>query len=178
MARRTGSRYLKVLRGGNETARNQLISYLKGERQVTYPARQVNRPPSNLVYVEPFSLPLTAGKKLEEKVNSTRYASITSFVAGFLADTHAAADVVILDRSISPRAVITLGRSAEGTSEISKLTGQRYKKYGGNAVSVPFGKGTGTGEDTVAEVFRIIRTRVKTSAVSNQCSLVPGLDIA
>jgi hypothetical protein len=178
MGRRTGSRYLRILRGGNNTARDQLISYLKGERQVTYAGRQGSRPAPNFVYVDPFALPLQTGKKLEEKVTSTTFATVSSYFSGFVSDTHTAADIVVLDRSISPRAVVTIGRSAAGTSQTSKLTGLRYTSYGGNGVSVPFGKGTGTNEDTVAEVFKIIRTRVKTANAGNMVSLVPGLDIA
>jgi hypothetical protein len=178
MGRRKGYKYKNVWKSGDTAAQNLLIAALRGERKITYPGKEGNRPPSNLVYVEPFALPLVSGKKLEERVNSVAYPTVSSFVAGFVADTHIAADIVVLDRSISPRVMIVTERSATGTKQTSKFTGNPYKDYGGKGVSVPFGKGSGTGQDTVAEVFKIIRERVKAANVANTCSLVPGLDIA
>lgn len=173
MARRR-SRYLGVLRGNNEAARNKLISYFRGDIQVEYPSRQGNRPATREVYVTPFGIPLETGKKLVQDVNNDRWAGVAAFVSGFTAATHTEADQLVVPQLLVPRASITTGRSGTGTAETSKLTGLRYKSYGGQSVSVPFGEGAATDEKSPEAVFTKIFDAVKASNTANLCSFVPA----
>lgn len=176
MARRTGARYLSVLRGKRgAAAKTQLLGYLDGTRQVSYPARAGNRPVREEVWVVPFGIPVTAGVKLAQYVNSVRFGAVTAFVTGFVDNAApAAASQLVLPGINSPRAAITTGRSQTGTSDISKLTGLAYKKYGGDSVSVPFGEGSTAAQKDESSVFRIILGRVKEANAGNSCSFVPG----
>lgn len=173
MARRR-SRYIGILRGSNETARNKLISYFKGEIQVEYTSRQGNRPATLEVYVTPFGIPLETGKKLVQDVNSARWAGVSGFVAGFTDETHAVADQINVPQLLVPRASITTQRTATGTNETSKLTGLRYKSYGGQSVSVPFGAGATAALSTPEAAFTVIFDRVKAASTANLCSFVPA----
>jgi hypothetical protein len=176
MGRRSGSRYLSILRGNRGTAaKTQLLGYLDGTRQVTYPGRAGDRPSKLIVWVVPFGIPLSAGVKLAQSVNSARFPTTEPFVAGFTDKAAPAAGSQIrLPGIASPRAAIITGRSATGTSGTSKLSGLPYKKYGGETVSVPFGEGDTATEKDEDSVFRIIRGRVISQSSRNGCSFVPG----
>jgi hypothetical protein len=176
MARRSGSRYLSVLRGKRgAAAKTQLLSYLDGSRQVTYPARSGNRPAKEVVWVVPFGIPVTAGVKLAQYVNGSRFNTVAAYVAGFIDNAApAVASQLVLPGIRSPRAAITTGRSQAGTSDTSKLTGLQYKKYGGDSVSVPFGEGATATQKDEDSVFRVILGRVKEANAANTCSFVPG----
>lgn len=177
MGRRRGSRYLNILRGSDQEARTRLLGYLQGTNRATYPERQVARPAPVRVFLDPFGLPLAADVKLEDTMYGN-FAAVGSFVTGFTSNTPPAqaANAVKLDRAIAPRVSITTGRTAAGTSRVSQITGRSYKDYGGDTIVVPFGKGSGTDQDTPGEVFRIIRGRVKAASAANLCSLIPGVE--
>lgn len=174
MARRSGTRYLGILRGSDEVARNRLIQYFKGEIKPTYPARSKARPDQQQVFVKPFGIPLTASKVLVQEVNSARFAGVKAFVAGFTDDTATAANQVKLPGLRSPRAVIVTERSATGTSQTSKISGRAYKSAGGKGISVPFGEGETADQKSEEQVFQIILARVKAAQERNTCSFVPG----
>jgi hypothetical protein len=176
MARRSGSRYLSILRGKKgQAAKTQLLGYLDGTRQVSYPSRTGNRPTKEVIWVVPFAIPVAAGVKLAQDVNSARLASVNPFVLGFIDNAEpATGSRLILKGVLAPRAAITTGRSQTGTSDVSKLSGLTYKKYGGDTVSVPFGEGSTAAEKSEDAVFRIIKGRVKEANGSNICSFVPG----
>jgi hypothetical protein len=176
MANRSGSRYLSILRGKRgQAAKTQLLGYLDGTRQVTYPSRAGNRPVKEEVWVVPFGIPVTAGVKLAQYVNSVRFGAVTTYVTGFVDNAApAAASQLVLPGILSPRAAITTGRSQTGTSDVSKLSGLAYKKYGGETVSVPFGEGSTASQKDETSVFRIILGRVKEANAGNTCSFVPG----
>jgi hypothetical protein len=176
MARRSGSRYLSILRGKKgQAAKTQLLGYLDGTRQVTYPGRAGNRPVKETVWVVPFGIPVSAGTKLAQYVNSVRYPGAAAFVAGFVDNAApAAGSQIVLPGILAPRAAITTGRSQTGTTDTSKLSGLTYKKYGGETVSVPFGEGAGATQKDEDSVFRVILGRVKEADGGNSCSFVPG----
>jgi hypothetical protein len=178
MARRKGTRYLGILRGNDAPAKARLLQYFNGDIKPTYPDRQGNRPTQIPVYLDPFGIPLTAPGKLVQNVTDSTFTDvIKGFVTGFVS---AAGPATVTDRITLPglltcRAAITTGRSTgEGTTETSKITGNRYKKYGGKTVSVPFGEGASAELKNEDAVFRAIRTKVKEAAAANQCSFVPG----
>jgi hypothetical protein len=175
MGRRGGTRYLNIFKGKNKAARTMLIQYFDGERVVSYPSRSGDRPATKRVFVKPFNIPTAAGVYMEEQVSSAKFDAVKAFFSGFVTDTAITADNSFkLGRTISPRAVVTTGRLATGTSDTSKLTGLSYKKYGGNGVSVPFGKGASDATDTEEEVFRSIRNAALNANARNAVSYVPG----
>lgn len=178
MARRKGTRYLKILRGSDQAAKTRLLQYFNGEIKPTYPERRGNRPPNTSLFVEPFGLPFGDGIKLEQYVNSQRFvAPIPGFVTGFATTVAPATadDRVFIPGLLTCRAAITTGRAnTAGTTETSKVTGRQYKSYGGTTVTVPFGEGNTVAEQNEETVFRIIRGRVKAENANNQCSFVPG----
>lgn len=176
MARRSGSRYLSILRGKKgQAAKTQLLSYLDGTRQVSYPSRNGDRPAKTIVWVVPFGIPLSAGVKLAQTVNSAEFPTVEPWVSDFT-DKTAPADPskLQLPGIVSPRAAITTGRSSAGTTDTSKLSGLQYKKYGGKTVSVPFGEGAAATEKNEDSVFRLIRIKVIAANSKNACSFVPG----
>jgi hypothetical protein len=176
MARRSGTRYLSILRGKKgQAAKTQLLGYLEGTRQVSYPSRTGDRPTKEVLWLVPFGIPVTTGVKLAQYVNSGRYATDAAYVAGFVDNAvPAVGSRLILPGIRSPRAAITTGRSGTGTSDISKLSGLAYKKYGGATVSIPFGEGDVATQKDETSVFRIIQGRVKEANGKNSCSFVPG----
>lgn len=176
MAKRSGSRYLSILRGKKgQAAKTQLLGYLDGSRQVSYPARSKDRPVRTILWVVPFGIPVSAGVKLAQYANSVGYPTVDQFVASYVDATAPTTDKQLILRGLTaPRAAITTGRSTAGTSDTSKLTGLQYKKYGGTTVSVPFGEGATATEKEEDAVFRLILAAVKKGASSNTCSFVPG----
>lgn len=174
-----GSVYLKVLRGlRGEAAQNQLIGYLKGERRVSYPSRQGNRPANQFVFVDTFGLPLTAGVKLRQTVRTTGYSAVSPFFGARVTTTAPTQpeNILIVKGLRNPRAVITTGRDDTGTEATSEKTGLPYKSYGGNAISVPFGPAT-SGE-TEGEAFAVIKANAITEDARNTAVYVPGSYVA
>jgi hypothetical protein len=175
MARRGGTRYLNIFKGKNKAARTMLIQYFDGERVVNYPSRTGDRPPTTRVFVKPFNIPTATGVYMEERVSDAKFDTVKAFFSTFVTETAPTAENTFkLNRTISPRAVVTTGRSATGVTDTSKLTGLTYKKYGGTGVSVPFGKGSSTATDTEEEVFRTIRNAALNANARNSVSYVPG----
>jgi hypothetical protein len=175
MARRQGTRYLKILRGSDEVARNRLIQYFKGEIKPTYPERQGNRPVKEEVWVDPFGLSLSDGSKLLQFMSITGEEERAAYVNSYCSKTTPApAARVVAPGLLAPRAAIHTGRADTGTRETSKITGRGYKSYGGKTVSVPFGEGATAAEKSEDAVFKIIFSAVKANNAKNGCSFVPG----
>jgi hypothetical protein len=174
MAKRR-SRYLQIVRGlRGAAAKAQTLSWMEGTRDVNYPERAGNRPPSLLVYVNPFRLPTKATARLEETVNSLRFAGVKAFMGDLVSEAAPAdpEDIMIREGLLSPRVLIKTGVDAVGTQKISQITGLPYKDYGGEAVSVPFGMGATV--DTPAAGYAAIRKRAKDASRRNQVTYVPG----
>lgn len=175
MARRPGTRYLKILRGSDEVARNRLIQYFKGEIKPTYPERQGNRPSQVDLWVIPFGLQFAAGARLLQFMSTTATDEQNTFANGFGSTTPPAANLrVSAPGLLVPRAAITTGRSDIGSSRTSRITNRQYKSYAGATVSVPFGEGSAADEKSEDQVFRKIFTAVKNANTRNTCSFVPG----
>lgn len=173
MSRR--SRYVGIMRGlRGQAAKVQLREWLEGDRVVTYPERQGDRPPARLIYVNPHNLPTAAAARLEQKVNSDRWDSVKAFVNGLVdeAAPAAAENIIIAPRLRAPAALIRLDVANVGTNRVSKLTGLTYKDYGGDAAVVPYGMGATA--DTPSEGFALIRSRVKTASRRNQVTYRAG----
>lgn len=175
MARRGGTRYLRVLRESDEPARNRLIQYFKGEVTPTYPERRKARPDQVAVWVTPFGIPFPTGYGLRQTVAEVRFDEVAPFFSGF---TFIQAPVisrrVVLPGLLTCRAAVTTDRRASGIAKNSQLTGRKYKDYGGNGVVVPFGAATDPDFQTEEAVFRRIFERVKEANERNQCSFIPG----
>lgn len=175
MARRRGTRYLNILRGSDQVARDRLIQYFKGEIKPTYPERAGDRPPTVDLWVIPFGLAFTSAARLLQEMSSTGSQEQASYAASFGSTTPpAAASRVVAPGLLVPRAAITTNRTTTGTAKISKITGRPYKDYGGTTVSVPFGEGGGTDEKNEDAVFQKIFAAVKAANTRNMCSFVPG----
>ena len=174
-----GSVYLRVLRGARGVAaQNLLISYLRGDRRVSYPSRRGNRPSNQFVFVDTFGLPLTAGVKLRQSVRAIGYGTVSGFFgARVTATAPASASNILVVRGLrNPRVVITTGRDETGTEQTSEKTGLPYKSYGGNAISVPFGPATAT--ETEGEAFAVIKTNAIAANARNTAVYVPGSYVA
>jgi hypothetical protein len=175
MARRGGTRYLKILRGSDQVARDRLIQYFKGEIKPTYPERQGDRPATVDLWVIPFGLAFTSAARLLQEMSSTGSNEQAQYAAAFGSTTApAAASRVVAPGLLVPRAAITTGRTTTGTQKTSKITGRSYKSYGGAGVSVPFGEGAGADEKSEDAVFQKIFAAVKANNTRNMCSFVPG----
>lgn len=173
MTKRRG-RYIGIFRGGKESEITKTIAFLRGTDKANYPARQVPRAASRLVYVEPFSDNFLATAKLLQRVNSTRWTAVSSFVNGFT-DPTAPTNVIDLKEILAPRAVITTNvPTGEQARRASQITGRMYRPKGGTGVSVPFGKGSGANQDTPAEVFAVIKSRALDASLTNTVTYVPG----
>lgn len=171
MVKRRG-RYIGIFRGGKEDEINKTIAFLRGTNKAEYPSRRGNRPPSLLVYCEPWSANFAANSKLVQKVNQQRWQSVSNFVAAFTS-TAAPAAVLDIDGLLAPRAVITYGRSnAQGAMTPSQITGRNYRKGSGTAVVVPFGKGANGA--TPGAAFTKIKDNATTADPLNQVVYVPG----
>lgn len=172
MVRQRRGRYIGIFRGGKEAEITKTIAFLRGTDKAEYPNRRGNRPPALLVYCEPWSTNFAEGAKLVQKVNQSRWQSVSNFVAAFTA-TAAPAKVLDIDDLLAPRAVITYGRSsAQGPEAVSQITGRRYRRGTGVSVVVPFGKGANGATPDAA--FNRIKTNAQTADPLNQVVYVPG----
>lgn len=173
MSRRRRGRYMGILRGGKVEEAQKVLDYLSGKNKAEYPERRGNRPEMRNVYVRPFTLALAAGAALVQRVNSSRWNSVSTFVQGFT-DPVAPTSSFDVPEILAPRAVITYGIPQTSTTyKRSQITGRQYKDRGGTSVSVPFGAGSGTGQDEVMEVFNVIKQRVE-AASQTGVTYVPG----
>jgi hypothetical protein len=176
MARRSGTRYLNILRGKKgPSAKTKLLAYLNGDVDLEYPSRRGNRPVPVAVWVRPFVLPLAADVRLRQAATTGSDIAI-GYVGAYVSKTNPGAEnEIILARVLSPRAAITTGRdTSAGTPETSKISGLSYRKYGGKTYSIPFGEGTAAEDKNEDSVFLKIRSAVKAASASNLCSFVPG----
>lgn len=174
MARR-GARYLGVLRGSNERARSQLISYFRGEITPQYSARRGPRPERRLAYVRPFNLGVAPNKFLVQEVNAVRFETVRAFATNFTFTSEpVVADRISVPGLLADRAVITTGRSGQGTRRDSQLTGNTYLSYGGDAVVVPFGRSAVAMVGSPSDVFGVITTRATNANPLNTVQFIPS----
>jgi hypothetical protein len=174
---RHGTRYLKILRGNDQAAKNRLLQYLDGTIEATYP-RTVRTPYSQVLWVRPFGFDFPAQTKLRQAIKRQASDSVINLgrniVQGYVFGPPSAADQLILKGVLAPRVAITFNRTATGTRRTSQLTGKLYKSYSGNTAIFPFGAGTSAAQKDEASVFRILLARAKEQDPSNVCSFVPG----
>lgn len=176
MPRRRAARYSKIWRGTDPQARTKLEEYLKGNRKVEYASRQVDRPDQKILYCGFFSEVIPATVKSRETASVPGWNLHKTLFAGRTSDVALAANDKVLDflGVASPRVVITTGRTANGTADTSKITGKRYKRYGGTSYSIPFGPKNDT--DSQGAAFEEIKNGVKSGAngARNQAVYVPS----
>lgn len=169
-----GSRYIGILRGRRgQAAKTKLLQYLQGEIDVNYPERAGNRPATRLVYVDPFGVPLVAGALLEQSVTASTFNAVKAFFGNLVTEAAPAADkIVALPGLRAPRIMVRTGVSDVGVQKTSQMTGLPYRNYGGQAVSVPVGKGTNV--ETEAEAFAFVRKNARTANARNQVTFIRG----
>lgn len=174
---RHGTRYLKILRGNDRTAKDRLLQYLNGDVEATYP-RIPRTPYSQVLWVRPFGFDFPAATKIRQLIKRQASNNVIALgrdiVSGYAFGAPAAADQIILKGMLAPRVAITFNRTATGTSKTSQITGRSYKSYSGNAAVFPFGAGTAASQKTEDAVFKILFARAKEQDPSNVCSFVPG----
>ncbi len=121
-----------------------------------------NRPASQPLYIEPFSFDMPADYYVKVSASTpvvtARLAAINTGGVRTLA-TLATGDIGLRVARFRPaKIIITTGRRATGTREVSKTSGLPYKAYGGNRSSIPFGRATAAEEIAVA--FNTIRNAI------------------
>lgn len=116
------------------------------------------RPASQRLFVDPFGLdPGETTLAIVSAAQPTWNARKAQFT-GYTVDTLASGiEAVKIAGYRAARVVITTGRAARGTRDVSRITGLAYLKYGGNSTSVPFGQ---KASETQQEAFADIRTDV------------------
>lgn len=173
--RRKRGRYLAVLRGSDEIARNKLIEYLKGDRDVSYPGKSGNRDPVRDIWVLPWYLGTPATTALRQEINSSQYSSISGFINNFAFVTAPpVSERLTVPGLLSSRVAITLQRQGSGTRKTSQLTGKTYLSYGGQTVTAPFGRSTVVAQGGPQDGFAIIFGRVKAANPENLCTFIPA----
>lgn len=166
---------MAVLRGSDEVARNKLLGYFKGDREVEYVSRQGNRAASRDIWVLPWSLGTPADNALRQQVNADLYPSIAGFIINSAFVTlPPVAQRMVIPGLLSDRAVITLQRNQTGVRKTSELTGRKYLDYDGQSAVVPFGRSTAIPTGGPEDVFRVIFGRVKAASASNLCTFIPA----
>lgn len=122
-----------------------------------------NRPPSQLLYIEPFSFDLAETQYVKVSASSTVVTARLSAVntgGTRVMTTLASNDTGIRIARFRPaKLMILTGRSTTGTPKTSKTSGLPYKAYGGNRSSIPFGR-KASGEDQ-NQAFDIIKAAIQ-----------------
>lgn len=119
-----------------------------------------DRPPRDRLFIHPFNVRMPTNMVAKASASSTAYSAIESKVAGYvqtiLEPTSSARGL----REYSPaRVVFKTGVATKGGARTSHITNREYLNYGGNSVTVPFGKSGAEANETEAFVFRTIRQR-------------------
>jgi hypothetical protein len=142
---------LRGLRGAN--ARQRLLDYYAGIADIEDNIGQGEaKPPRQLLYLEPFSVPLAVDHIMRDSALQPAWNALSNF-AGI--STRVAADPgantpVNLKSYKAPR-IIRVTLDATGVRAVSKMTGLPYLKYDHTSESIPFG--SGPVGDTVAAAY-------------------------
>lgn len=141
---------LRGLRGA--AARQRLLDYYAGVLTVDDNVGQgVARPASQVLYIEPFSVPLATATVMRDSALLPAWQTLSAIspTQTYVTATLGANTSVDLKSYKAPR-ITRITLDGTGTREVSKITALPYLKYDNTSQSVPFGKGTST--DTVADV--------------------------
>lgn len=137
-----------------------------------------NRPPSQSLYIEPFSFDLAETQYVKVSASSTvvtaRLAAVNT--GGTRIMTALANDAIAfrLDKFRPAKLLIVTGRNATGTREVSKTSGLPYKYYGGTRSSIPFGrKAAGEDQNQAFEIIKIAIRGTTPTASSPIVTLIP-----
>lgn len=166
---------MAVLRGSDEVARNKLLGYFKGDREVEYTSRQGNRASTRDIWVLPWYLGTPADNALRQQVNADLYPSVSGFITNFgFVSAPPVAQQMTIPGLLSDRAAITIQRNQSGVRKTSELTGRKYLDYDGQSVVVPFGRSTSIATGGPQDAFQVIFGRVKAASASNLCTFIPA----
>ena len=137
-----------ILRGARgAAARTKYLQYLDGlGTQREEGTLGGNRPASVGLLVSPFGLNLGAGVKCSVSARSDAWGALGTFseLATRVATATGEGETAVKIKGYkSARFSRTTGIDATGRVKRSKRTGLAYLSYGGNSLSVPFGKKTG-----------------------------------
>ncbi len=134
----------------------------------------LNRPPSQPIYIEPFSFDLAVDQYVKASASQT---AVTTYLARVntggvrAAITQASGETSFrIDRFRPAKVQIKTGRSTTGTREISKTSGLPYKYYGGRNISIPFGRAIATEDQQQA--FSVIKAAILSGASATNAPLV------
>lgn len=149
-----------VLRGmRGATARTRYLNYLQGlAEQGEGIGTKGNRPPSQVLYLDPFALPLGTAVKVRASALEPSWNLFRSSaeVTGRVTPTLGTNTPVRLSTYRPARVIRRQITGTTGTAATSKLTGLRYLKYNSSSASIPFGKKGTT--DTMVDAFNEIVT--------------------
>lgn len=151
MARPRNYWVLRGLRGA--TARQRLLDYYSGQLEVEDNVGQGGaRPPSKVVYLDPFSIPLAADHIMRDSCSTEAWSQLSGLgsTSSHVQEAAGANTPVDVKSYKAPR-IVRITLDATGVREVSKITGLPYLKYDHTSLSIPFGKALTT--DTVAGVF-------------------------
>jgi hypothetical protein len=130
------------------------------------------RPPSQKLYIDPFSIPLATNQVVEASAGEPAWTAYRTHIGNRATATKPAEEAFIIPVAnyAPPRVKVVTGRRTTGTKEISKVTGLPYSNYGGKSVSVPFGR-NGAG-DTVVTAFAEIEAAIRLATPGVLVSLI------
>jgi hypothetical protein len=134
------------------------------------------RPASQKLYIDPFGVLLAAGQrvKVSAAVPTWNTVSGRSEVSSRVTATAPAAALQIKLAGFTPaRIMVTSGRSNNGTTKTSAVTGMRYLSYGGRSTSFPFGRKDETDEIETAKNAIIAQLQAANSFTNAVYSFKP-----
>lgn len=170
----TAPRFSQVLRGmRGANARTKYLNYLQGlADQGEGIGTKGNRPGSEKLYLDPFSLPLGTAVKVQSSALTPAWNLFKSLteVSSRVTDTLGTNTPIKLSTYRPARIIRRQISSTTGTAATSKLTGLKYLKYNTESSSIPFGRKGAT--DTMVDAFNDIATQAKGTSTNLKFSLV------
>lgn len=159
-------RFYRVLRGQRgQAAKDKYINYLNGIDIEDNVGGGTAKPPSQTLYVRPFSggLPSTVWLRVSASTTAWGNFGTVSTIATRTKETIASGNTAVKIRGFkAARVSKTTGIASSGTRKTSTKTGLPYLSYGGASLSLPFGKSGDT--DTYADAIIEIEALLKTSS--------------
>lgn len=159
-------RFYRVIRGQRgQAAKDKYINYLNGIDIEDNVGGGAAKPPSQSLYVRSFSggLPNTVWLRVSASTSAWGNFGTVSAIASRTKETVATGNSSVKIRGFkAARVSKTTGIASSGTRKTSTKTGLAYLSYGGDSLSLPFGKSGDS--DTYAAAIAEIEPLLKTSS--------------
>lgn len=167
----TGRKYSRIIQSARYYA--AIDNYLKYITDSTKKGKNVGngtaRPPSQVLYVNPFAINLVAKQFAKVSGASPTWQSYATDMAGYakavLGSDEEACDI---DNFRPARIIIKTGITTTKKIETSAVTGMKYISYGGKSTSLPFGRRLDT--ESESDAFTALRDKIfpKLTAASSR----------